>query len=298
MTASDDWYRSTEWDEKARAAFDAKIRRARKGYNRAQYFWLKAGALFHSGDLERRRAAVALLERALVESGAEDRHLAHLLDDLSGYQLALGDTTGARATLERCLALGPRGYSQSVSPEETLARILIDEGGDRERARAMFDVHYTNYPGLKPPAYETLAAREVLDVMGQPYTDPDAAAEAIVVYYHAGEGREPPVPEVFASDRSSLVALDRHFRLMPRNADRPFTPRRAFKRELLEERFVAELGAYAGRVLVNERGGRWRAARPLMQSRVVVGQCEVDPFRVGYDAVYYEHPLVDVLTVE
>lgn len=302
MATSDDWYRSGSWGDAERAEFDAKIKRARKGYNRAQYFWLKAGALFYaSTDAAdpRRAAAVELLERALVESECDKGDTAYLYEQLGAYQLMMGDRHAAARSLRACIdacGIADRSRHGTVSPEELLARCLCDDG-DHDGARALFDSMYAWQARgrIWPPAYHAMRDREYLTVGGEPYRDPDDAAEAIVVYYHASEDREPGIPEVFESDRGALAALDRHFRTTKLSLERKRMPRRALKAEFLEERFVAELGAYIGRVATRVSPARWKPGTPLMRSCLVLDGRELDPFRCGYDAVYYEMPLVGLL---
>ena len=284
-----DWFRSRTWDEAARTRFDTKIRRARKGFSRAQYFWVQAGSLFYARPTEPalRRAAIELLERALVESGAEAGDRTTLLDHLGRFQLIAGDRAAGIRTLEAALA-GARSFHAHDPPTEiVLARRRLEDG-DRAEAARLFDVAYAQM-FAPPTSYAELAAREIVDVQGAPYRDPEDAAEAIVVYYHA-EDEHPAVDEVYAGDLGALAALDRIYATEV-DLVRTLHPRTAYKRDFVETQFLPELGAFVGRALVKAGGGRWRAAAPLMQSRVVNGARELDPFRIAYDCVYYELPL-------
>jgi hypothetical protein len=293
VAARNDWYRTSAWDDVARAQFDAKIRRSRAGYNRAQYFWIKAGCMFYARppDPALRLAAIELVERALVESQAEGSHRAQLLDDLGRYLLIVGRRDDGIAALREALALGL--FGTSALPTEILIARHLAERGDRAGAIALYDVAYPpGDVGLTKPSYITLAAREVRDALDQPYRDPEAAAEAIVVYYHALDWLDDSVREVLHGGLEALAAIDRAFRI-DIDLHRPHAPLFGYKRAFVEEHFAPELGAYVGRVLCRAGGGSWRPAVPLMQSRVVVGDRALDPFRVAYDAVYYELSLHD-----
>lgn len=110
MTKTDDFFGSPDWTESTRQQFDAKIRRIPKGHSRARRFEDKAHSLFYKGaDDEHKLAAVALLERGLLEAECDDRHKAELCETLAGYQLKLGQRAAATATLRRCIALAPLG---------------------------------------------------------------------------------------------------------------------------------------------------------------------------------------------
>lgn len=277
-----EWYRSRTWDEADRVAFNTKIRRTRAGYNRAQYFWLKAGALFYARPAQRalREAAVQLLQRSLVEAEAEGRDRGSLLDNLARYQMILGQHEAAEASLRECFECGGPGSIQTPPTKLLLARCLA-ERGQRDEAIALYDEAYSG-----KVSYESLVDREIVDASGAPYRDPDDAAEAIVVYFHALDEVEGGVPEVFDANLASLAAIDRVFRI-ENDLKRPHAPRQ-YKTEFRDEHLIPELGAYVGRVLCKVGGGTWRAKAPLMKSRVVLGTREVDPFRIAYEAAYYE----------
>ena len=139
----------------------------------------------------------------------------------------------------------------------------------------------------------------MLDSLGAVLTDPDAAAEYVVAGHHAGEPDEPAVPEVTASARTSIAALDRHFAIVePKFREplrRPFQPRTAYTNEYLEQSFVPYYGAYLGRVLVNTAGGKWINRKPLMTSRIKLGTFELNPFRAAFATAFYEIPLAVAL---
>lgn len=139
------------------------------------------------------------------------------------------------------------------------------------------------HPGVETA--EELERREVLDhegPVGEPrvsQTDPETLAEDLVVYLHED------VRAVFEASRATLVALDTYF------TDRP--PTREYKPEFLLNDFVPRLGAFLGRVLIEQGGGEWSVRRPVMTSRVVAGTTEIDPFWLAFRATYDHSSLVD-----
>jgi len=110
-------------------------------------------------------------------------------------------------------------------------------------------------------------------------TDPETLAEDLVVYLHED------VRAVFEASRATLVALDTYF------TDRP--PTREYKPEFLLNDFVPRLGAFLGRVLIEQGGGEWSVRRPVMTSRVIAGTTEIDPFWLAFRATYDHSSLAD-----
>jgi hypothetical protein len=283
----DHWYRSPLWDEFHQSLFNSKIARARAGYSRAQYFRLKAGALFYRGE---QASAVELLGRGVIESGAEGSDLAQILIKKGEYEFILS-LPEAQRSLRQAVEICPlrkRTFHGTVEPEELLARLAAKQGRFAD-ARKLLDLVYT---GSKAPlSYAKFEQQVVTSVDERPYLDPEQAAENIVVFYHAGEDNEPSVPEVFAANRDSLVALDRHFaQTRSLSPDRPFHPRHHFQPGFLQTQLLPGLGAYLGRVLV-KAGGQWRIDSPLCRSRVTFNAQVCNPFKAAYDCVYFEVPL-------
>lgn len=60
-----DWFRTPDWDAPARAAFEARLARA-KSFNRAQYRRIKALVLLNTGDMEKQQAGRTLLPGAVT----------------------------------------------------------------------------------------------------------------------------------------------------------------------------------------------------------------------------------------
>lgn len=119
----------------------------------------------------------------------------------------------------------------------------------------------------------------VLSPDGTPFVDPDDLAEAIVVYFHSD------LNEVFGYSLSALRALDAHFSQHP--------PRYEFKQEFLDADLIPALGAYLGKVLARELGGRWLMRDPIMKSTVIKERNERNPFRDAYSVIMEGKHLVE-----
>ncbi|HXU06409.1 MAG TPA: hypothetical protein VN903_35880 [Polyangia bacterium] len=300
MANRSEWATNPRWDDAARADFDARVRRCRKGESRAWHFKVKARYLWLGGGDQPPRpgAAIELLERAIAESCGDGGVTGDLLEERALFQLAAGERAAGVALLQQAIdARAPNPRWQGGLAPTVLARCLVD-AGDFAGAIRLFDSSL--YARRDPPfRYDALEARDVLDSLGAVLTDPDAAAEYVVAGHHAAEPDEPAVPEVNASDRTSIAALDRHFAMgEPKFREplrRPFLPRTAYTNEYLEQSFVPCYGAYLGRVLVNTAGAKWIARKPLMKSRVKLGTRDVNPFRAAFATAFYEIPLAIAL---
>jgi hypothetical protein len=160
---------------------------------------------------------------------------------------------------------------------------LLNAHGTRQaehEAERLFDTvyeHHAQRNGAWPPRVAELTP---IDHTGEVYQDPDDAAEAIVVYHHT----EPGMDALFQPNRAALAALDALFA-------GPRRPRVEYQQDFLRK-FATELGAYLGRVVVNETDGRWRVGSPLIDTRITIDGRDVDPFTAGFKAVWYECSLV------
>jgi tetratricopeptide (TPR) repeat protein len=299
MAKKDDWYRSSSWDKEAQNDFNLHIKRARKGFNRAQYFWLKAGALFYTKDADekKKKTAIKLLERSLTESGElELSILCHILEIMGRYYYILKDYNPAEKYLKECIGLcgiDKRTFHFMISPEELLARYYI-RAGDYQGARELFTAYnnWMNRNYLRCPDYAYFEEQEYYDVDGKLYSHPRDAAESIIVYHHAAEDDEPAVPGIMKMNYESLKELDKHFRIQGKDGlKQPFMPRSCYRQEFLEKQFLAALGSYTGCVCLKISKAKWKVNTPLMKSRLIYKNREFNPFYTAFETVYYEMPL-------
>ncbi len=102
LVASDEWFRSSDWDARARAEFETRLARARP-YNRPRYLMIKAVALEASGqDAD----AVTLLRRVLDEY-PDSLDAASCAERLADHHLARGDAPAAERHYRRSMELRP-----------------------------------------------------------------------------------------------------------------------------------------------------------------------------------------------
>ena len=68
---TEDWYRNKTWNAEIEEAFEAKLKRSRGAYNKAQYLRIQASNLLASESEKTQSAGVALMERMINEYPTE-----------------------------------------------------------------------------------------------------------------------------------------------------------------------------------------------------------------------------------
>ncbi|HEY3954536.1 MAG TPA: hypothetical protein VGM53_14260 [Streptosporangiaceae bacterium] len=114
---ANDWFRSPEWDEDARADFETRLARARP-HNRQQY--LRA-----AGHLD---GARELLERAADRTDGYFVQTVAAWETLADMAVVRGDRESAEQLYRRILAEQPSLSGTTGSVEMSLAEILLDTG--------------------------------------------------------------------------------------------------------------------------------------------------------------------------
>lgn len=130
---TEEWFRSTAWDDVARADFEARLARSRP-YNRQQYLRIKGVSLRCAGKTD---AARALLQRAAdypQPPGYLHEAVAawEMLADIAAER---GDRAPAEQIYRRILAM-PNQSGTSGTVEISLADLLLDTGNAEDRAEA------------------------------------------------------------------------------------------------------------------------------------------------------------------
>lgn len=133
---ADDWFRSSAWDEAARADFEARLARARP-HNRQQYLRIKGVSLRHADKAD---AAVELLQRA-ADYPEPDGYLHQTVaawEGLADIAAERGDLITAEGLYRRILAL-PNQSGSTGTIEISLADVLLNNGRpeDRDEASAL-----------------------------------------------------------------------------------------------------------------------------------------------------------------
>jgi predicted Zn-dependent protease len=130
---ADEWFRSPDWDDTARADFEARLARARAG-NRQQYLRIKGVSLRAAGELD---GARELLERSAAHP---DGHLFMTVaawETLADMAAERGDRATAEQLYRRILDEQPSLSGTTGSVEISLAEVLLDSGNADARAEAL-----------------------------------------------------------------------------------------------------------------------------------------------------------------
>jgi tetratricopeptide (TPR) repeat protein len=143
---SEDWFRSSAWDDHVRADFEARLARAR-ARNRPQYLRIKALALRDAGQID---TAKTLLLRALDLPDAYAFEVASTLEHLGDLAAQQGDQDLAERYYRRILNEQPSLSGTTGDVEISLAELLLDSRREPERSEALKLLNaWLARPGLK-----------------------------------------------------------------------------------------------------------------------------------------------------
>lgn len=199
----------------------------------------------------------------------------YLFAEIAASKCSLRDAEHVLAMVE---ALQDREYP-SWSDFSQAAR-LWDRLGHHEMANSKWQNAWSGVDDWLP--YREYRKLIVLDPGGEPYTDPDYAAEGIVVNHHS------VTEKVFTADRDALAELDRLL-----GPDGPKSHRAdSYQFYYQQQTLAPELGAFVGRVLVTSAGGEWVVGEPLANSSIKLRGVEIDPFKAAFERVFFERSLV------
>jgi len=89
--ATDDWYRNTTWDDKIEADFEARLKRSRGAFNKAQYLRIQASYLLDSSDTTTQKIGVSQMERLINDFPTEEFSTIFGHEQLGDYYFKIGD---------------------------------------------------------------------------------------------------------------------------------------------------------------------------------------------------------------
>jgi hypothetical protein len=88
--ASEEWYHNKVWNETVAADFEARLKRSRSAYNKAQYLRIQANYLLDSADSNTQLAGISLMERLLKDYPEEDFSVVFAQEQLGDYYKRIG----------------------------------------------------------------------------------------------------------------------------------------------------------------------------------------------------------------
>ena len=89
--ATDDWYRNTTWDDKIEADFEARLKRSRGAFNKAQYLRIQASYLLDSSDTTTQKIGVRQMERLINDFPTEEFSTIFGHEQLGDYYFKISD---------------------------------------------------------------------------------------------------------------------------------------------------------------------------------------------------------------
>ena len=134
----DDWYRASAWDVEAAGAFERRLARSRRGYNRAQYLRIQGSYLVKSADPAVRESGRSLLRRAITEDNADQSNAAFATQQLA-WSLVDDQPSEAIDLLREAVQLAHDHTTCATTgtPELDLAEVLVRVGEPEQLAEAV-----------------------------------------------------------------------------------------------------------------------------------------------------------------
>lgn len=189
--AAEEWFRSSGWDEEARADFEARLARAR-GSNRPQYIRIKAFALRDAG----RTAAAEALFRRVLDAYPDSLDAAHCAETLGDQSMSAGDFVTAEAHYRHALELRPDMNATSGEVHIGLAEALVAQGRHEDALAALEYVPVARLMVNHSVGRWNVALAEAALGVGEQQVAADAARRALALLdapdqftRHKGVGR-------------------------------------------------------------------------------------------------------------
>lgn len=85
--SKDDWYRNTDWNDQIETAFEARLKRSRGDYHKAQYSRIQASYLLDSSSTENQKKGIQLMERVINDYPEENFSTIHGHEQLADCYL-------------------------------------------------------------------------------------------------------------------------------------------------------------------------------------------------------------------
>lgn len=86
-----DWYRHTEWNDRIESEFEARLKRSRKNYHKAQYTRIQASYLLDPSKTDYQEKGIQLMERVINEYSEDTFSTIQAYEQLGDYYLKIGN---------------------------------------------------------------------------------------------------------------------------------------------------------------------------------------------------------------
>ena len=88
---AEDWYRNTSWDKTIEADFEARLKRSRGSFHKAQYLRIQASYLLDNSDKNNQLVGLRLMERLIKDYPTEEFSTIFGHEQIGDYFLNQGD---------------------------------------------------------------------------------------------------------------------------------------------------------------------------------------------------------------
>jgi len=89
--ATDEWYRNTTWDNNIEADFEARLKRSRGAYHKAQYLRIQASYLLGNSDIDNQHVGIRLMDRLIKDYPTEEFSTIFGNEQLGDYYFKSGN---------------------------------------------------------------------------------------------------------------------------------------------------------------------------------------------------------------
>lgn len=133
--AADDWFRNTNWDSLIEADFEARLKRSRGAYSKAQYLRIQASYLLGSADKNNQLVGLRLMERLIEEFPTEESSTIFGHEQLGDYYLKNGNLERAefyfRIVTEHYVNKKSRGGTSAIADLKLAETLLATNQSDK-----------------------------------------------------------------------------------------------------------------------------------------------------------------------
>jgi tetratricopeptide (TPR) repeat protein len=145
--ATNEWFRNTTWNSNIETEFEARLKRSRGAYNKAQYLRIQASNLLDNSDKEIQLIGVRLMERLINEFPTEEFSTIFEHEQLGDYYFKTGEFDKAekhfRLVTDHYITKNTRSGTSATADLKLAETILTANWTDK------FDEAYSickNYP--------------------------------------------------------------------------------------------------------------------------------------------------------
>jgi len=133
--ASDDWFRNNNWNDTIETEFEARLKRSRGAFHKAQYLRIQAGYLLNSSDKNIQVVGLRLMNRMLSDFPTEEFSITLGHEQLGDYYFKTGDLNNAehyfRIVTDRYKTKNTRSGTSAIADLKLAETILNSDQSNK-----------------------------------------------------------------------------------------------------------------------------------------------------------------------